>query len=453
MARKVLTDRALNALKPAAAGKRYEVMDGVVPGFGVRVTDKRKRTFILIARYAGADNPTRRALGEYGAITLETAREKARDWIKMIQRGIDPKVVEEQQLREAARARKNSVAAVAEDFIREKVLGPKFYDEWSSLEWKTIPQGRPLERKGLEVTRDIRREIIPRWGKLPITELARPEIRLVVEAKAQSAPAQARNLLGIIKRMFSWAIDKERYGLALSPADTLRPTKIFGKKKTRNRILDDVELFALWRAAKRMPYPQGSVYQLLTLNALRLNEAADAAKPEFDFAKKLWTIPEDRMKGDDADARAHVVPLTDDTMALLASLPKFRTGHFVFSTTFGKSPVWIGNKVKRRLDRQMLLTLRALARLRGDDPKKVTLKHWVNHDIRRTVRSNLSALRVSEEVREAVLAHARPGIKQTYDLHDYVDEKREALELWAARLRAIVEPPPANVVSIATARG
>ena len=212
MARKVLTDRALKALKPAAAGKRYEVMDGVVPGFGVRVTDKRKRTFILIARYAGADNPTRRALGEYGAITLETAREKARDWIKMIQRGIDPKEVEEQQLREAARARKNSVAAVAEDFIREKVLGPKFYDEWSSLEWKTIPQGRPLERKGLEVTRDIRREIIPRWGKLPITELARPEIRLVVEAKAQSAPAQARNLLGIIKRMFSWATDKERYG-------------------------------------------------------------------------------------------------------------------------------------------------------------------------------------------------------------------------------------------------
>ena len=239
----------------------------------------------------------------------------------------------------------------------------------------------------------------------------------------------------------------------MSPADTLRPTKIFGKKKTRSRILDDVELFALWRAAKRMPYPQGSVYQLLTLNALRLNEAADAAKPEFDFAKKLWTIPEDRMKGDDADARAHVVPLTEDTMALLASLPKFRTGHFLFSTTFGKSPVWIGNKVKRRLDRQMLLTLRALARLRGDDPKKVTLKHWVNHDIRRTVRSNLSALRVSEEVREAVLAHARPGIKQTYDLHDYVDEKREALELWAARLRAIVEPPPANVVSIATARG
>jgi hypothetical protein len=46
-----------------------------------------------------------------------------------------------------------------------------------------------------------------------------------------------------------------------------------------------------------------------------------------------------------------------------------------------------------------------------------------------------------------VLAHARPGIKGTYDHHDYADEKREALELWAARLRSIVEPlPPADNV-------
>jgi hypothetical protein len=53
-------------------------------------------------------------------------------------------------------------------------------------------------------------------------------------------------------------------------------------------------------------------------------------------------------------------------------------------------------------------------------------------------------LKITEEAREAVLAHARPGIKGTYDHHHYLDEKREALELWAARLRTIVEPrrPP-----------
>jgi hypothetical protein len=57
-------------------------------------------------------------------------------------------------------------------------------------------------------------------------------------------------------------------------------------------------------------------------------------------------------------------------------------------------------------------------------------------------------------VREAVLAHVRPGIKGTYDVHDYLDEKREALELWAARLRSLVEPLSAgNVVRLAAAAG
>ena len=78
------------------------------------------------------------------------------------------------------------------------------------------------------------------------------------------------------------------------------------------------------------------------------------------------------------------------------------------------------------------------------------LPHWTNHDIRRTVRSRLSRLKIAEEAREAVLAHVRPGIKGVYDKHDYLDEKREALELWAARLRSIVSPAPANVVPLKT---
>lgn len=437
MTKKVLTDRALKALKPAASGKRYDVMDGVVPGFGVRVTDKGQRTFILVARYPGAENPTRRALGEYGVITLEAAREKARDWIKMIQRGADPKDVEEQQLQAAARARKNSFAAVAEDFIAEKLIGPD-------------PE-HPIERKGREVERDVRRELLPAWGRRPITEIAARDIRDIVKAKRRTAPAQARNLLGTIKRMFSWAVDQDCYGLTASPADTLKPSKIVGDKVSGQRILSDLELFALWRAVERTPYPHGPAYQLLILTALRLNEGADASRPEFDFSNRLWTIPAERMKGKNGKARPHVVPLTDDILTVVNKLPHFKTGEYLFSTTFGASPVWMSDKVKKRIDERMLRTMRALARRRGDDPAKVKIAHWTNHDIRRTVRSGLSRLKVTEEAREAVMAHARPGIKGTYDLYDYLDEKREALDLWAARLRSILNPPPASVIPIAGA--
>ena len=54
MAKRTLNDRTLKALKPAAAGTRYDVMDLVVPGFGIRVTDRGQRTFILIARFPGS---------------------------------------------------------------------------------------------------------------------------------------------------------------------------------------------------------------------------------------------------------------------------------------------------------------------------------------------------------------------------------------------------------------
>ena len=97
----------------------------------------------------------------------------------------------------------------------------------------------------------------------------------------------------------------------------------------------------------------------------------------------------------------------------------------------------------------MRISLQALARSRGEeDAGRVALQPWTNHDIRRSVRSQLSRLKIPEEVREAVLAHVRPGIRKVYDVHDYLDEKREALRLWGARLRSIVTLPPANVVAL-----
>jgi integrase len=319
--------------------------------------------------------------------------------------------------------RKNTFAAVAEDFIKEKLPG---------------------ERKGREVERDIRREFIPAWGRLPITEVTDLQIISVIKVRKQTAPAQARNLLGIAKRLFSWAVDQRAYGLTASPAETLKPTKLIGKKKPRHRILDDDELFALWRTIGRLKYPYGPAYRLLLLTALRLNEVADASWSEFDLEKKIWIIPAGRMKGDNDEARSHAVPLTADIMAVLKELPRFRRGKYLFSSTFGEKPVWLSDKIKEKIDARMLRTLRALARRRGEGDAE--FEPWINHDIRRTVRSNLSRLKITEEAREAVLAHARPGIKGTYDVYDYFDEKREALELWAKRLRSVVEPPPPNVV-------
>ena len=100
----------------------------------------------------------------------------------------------------------------------------------------------------------------------------------------------------------------------------------------------------------------------------------------------------------------------------------------------------MASPIKRDLDRRMLRTLKAMARRRGEDHHAVTLPNWTNHDLRRVVRSGLSALRVPHNVAEAVLAHKPPGIVGTYDIHEYQDEKREALEAWAQHLAKITNP-------------
>ena len=427
--RKNLTPTSITGLKPAPKGTRYQVMDAQVPGFGIRVTDTGNRTFILRTRYPGSPSPSRREIGNCADISLTDAREKARKWRALVGQGIDPAAVEAAERAAEARKHATTFEVVAEDFIKEKLPG---------------------ERKGSDVEREIRRDLLPRWKDRPIASITDLDVLTIIKAKIPDGKVGSRNLLALIKRFFRWVVAQRVYGVTMSPCASLQASAIIGETSgPRDRVLSDDEIFAYWRAATRTPYPYGAIYQVLMLTALRLSEVADASLPEFDFRNQLWVIPAGRMKGKNAgkkQARAHAVPLTADLLTLLEKLPRFNQGRYLFSTTNGVSPVWMGSKPKERLDRRMLRTLRALARKRGDDFRAVELPHFVQHDVRRTVRSQLSRLKVAEEVREAILAHARPGIKKVYDIHDYLDEKRDALELWSARLRQIVSPPPDNVI-------
>jgi integrase len=417
--RKTLNDRMLKALKPRKDGKPYDVMDAIVPGMGVRVLGSGERTFVLVARYPGSRNPARRAIGGYGELTLEKARGKARDWLEQLRKGVDPVVAAHAQRQLELRRQKNSFDAVAEEFIKRHVS-------------KT--------RKAAIVEREIRREFVDRWSGRPITDITSHDVVAVIdEAVDRGAPYQAHNLLGHVRTLFNWAIARGVYGLERSPCDRLRPAAVIGKKLPRQRILNDDEIRALWAASGAVDYPYGPAFRLLLLTGQRKSEVGEARWSEFDLAKKLWTIPAERMKAD----AAHVVPLSEAALAVLADLPRFKSGEYLFSTTFGRKPVSGYSKAKTRLDRVMLEKLHELT---GHERAK--LEPFVIHDIRRTMRTGLSALPIPDLVRELVIAHTKPGLHKVYDRHGYGDEKAKALELWAARVRDIVKPSPANVVAI-----
>jgi hypothetical protein len=146
------------------------------------------------------------------------------------------------------------------------------------------------------------------------------------------------------------------------------------------------------------------------------------------------------------------VPLTDEVVEILKSLPRFKNADHLFSTTFGEKPVSGFSKAKRRLDALMLQELQKLSAERGEDPKRVRLPGWVIHDIRRTGRTGLSALPVPDLVRELVIAHTKPGLHKVYDQYAYLEEKRQAPELWAARLLTTITAAPTNVIHFRTAR-
>ena len=228
----------------------------------------------------------------------------------------------------------------------------------------------------------------------------------IKEVKAR-APAQARNLLGYAKRLFAWAVAQHAYGLDESPAERLQPKDLIGKKNMRQRVLTDTELCALWRAAEKLAYPYGDLFRLLALTGQRKSEVAEARWREFNLSQKLWTIPPERMNGD----AAHEVPLTDDAIAILKALPRFKNGDFVFSTTFGTKPVNGFSKAKVNLDRAMA------AELGG------AVAPFVIHDVRRSMRTALIFQLPIPDRAAGIGDRTQPGLHKVYDQHSYRQEK------------------------------
>ena len=227
--RKQFSDAFIRGLK-AKPGQRVDYWDTKVPGFGVRVTGRGAKSYVLYTRYPPSDVPTRRVLGNTG-MGLAAARQKAREWLNQIDRGIDPTAIERQQQEAAKREQRTTFAAVAEDWLSEAVRG---------------------QRKAHEVEADVRREFMPRWGDKPITDITALDIRDAIKEVKGRAPAQARNLLGYAKRLFAWAEAQHVYGIEQSLVDRLarlKPKDIIGKKVIRQRVLNDAEMRALWRAA------------------------------------------------------------------------------------------------------------------------------------------------------------------------------------------------------------
>jgi integrase len=437
-----LTAEHLASLKPepAAAGDKPRTYDkpdvgrGAVAGLRLRVTSGGAKSWVLLARFPSGKrdgkphNPTRRAIGSWPAMTLPEARDVASTWNTLIAKGIDPQEHEakqreaEQEERDAkGRQKAQTFANVAARFIAEHVVGPD--------------PAHPRKRTANAIKLLVERKLVARWRDRPVTEITRADVRALLKREAATSESSAHQTFAYLRTLFSWAIDEEIVpGLVTSPCDRIKPAKTIGERKARQRVLTDNEVKLIWRASEGSPlevYPFMPFIRLLLILGCRRGELAAATRGEIDLGKGTWALTGERTKTDEP----RIVPLPRVAIDILAAMPI--TGPYLFSTTHGRLPIAGFSYVKDALDAK-------IAKLNGGEP----IAPWRLHDLRRTMRTNLSAISmISPLVAELMIGHAQRGVLAVYDVHRYADEQRAGFEAWASRLRSIVEPQPDNVVA------
>jgi integrase len=278
----------------------------------------------------------------------------------------------------------------------------------------------------------LTRTIIPALGEKHIAEIRRRDIIAVVEDVAERlGRPTAIAATKVLHKCLAWAVARDL--IDANPASGVPVGELIGRLKPRDRLLTDAELRAVWQAIPRVGPPWSTVYKLLLLTGLRLNEVAAARWRWFDHTAGTLLLPAEVTK----NGEAMLVPPPPLALDLLRMTPHF-TGPFIFSSNGGHTQLQAASGAKQRLDK----ALREMGTEVGA---------FVIHDFRRVVRSGLGRIGIPPVVAELCLGHKQAGIIGVYDRHSYFDEKRDALLRWQTQLLSIVEPPPTgdNVLPLA----
>ena len=289
--------------------------DAGVPGFGVKVTPKGRRVFIVMYRLAGAGSRLRKyTIGPYGRITLPMARAQAQkilpqDWMGVTQ------------------LRKRNNHGAASWSIKSTISSKDLFRSMS-----------PRVGTSKRLTNLLRRDVIPYWGTKSIHEIKKRDVSDLVSLIAQRNAHASHRLLKTLKTFFKWCVG--RAVIDFSPTDGLTS----GYRETsRDRVLTDQELAAIILGARKMPHPYRGIVEFLALTGQRREEVAQLTRNELDEKARIWIIPSSRTK----NKKAHIVHLSGPAWKVVAKTPE---GELVFGTLRGKRFQAFG-KGKRALDK------------------------------------------------------------------------------------------------------
>jgi len=384
-----LTDRLMKNLRTEATVQEF--WDQSFPGsFGVRIRKSGRKTFMLLYRAGGRRR--RMQLGIYPAISLADARAQAFKMLGAVQRGED----------------------VAEQRQQERKAGS--FEELAELylERHARPHKKPASIK--EDTRILNTYLLPVWGRRSFRSITRADVISLldyIQFKRQ-APVMANRVKALTSTIFNFALRK-----ALAPVTFANPcthVELPFKEKSRDRVLSDDEIQALWEDLENRAEPTASIFRLMLLIGQRPGETKVMRWRDLDD-NYIWTIPATETK----TKREHRVPLSTQATAVIEELRPFSgDSEFVFASPRGGNIRWL-----QKMSQQI---------------QKNTGFHFRPHDLRRTCATNLSKLGIDDVTIARILNHSWP-LQQTtavYNRWDKLPEMGHALRIWGEHLEHLV---------------
>jgi integrase len=400
-----LTD--LEIRKRIEAGKAFE---GVSDGDGLYICwpkgadgEPRYTKPIWRFRYKIGGKPRIMNIGTYGKPGLAEARKTVKELRARVALGFDP-ATEKQERKVEGKAKAEAlqnirtVAQLADEFFGRYVEGKLKRPE--------------MIRQRLE--KHIKRSAI---GGLPVDQVKPLQIDTLLTGIVDTGKLRlANDILRWTKRIFNFGVT--RHYLESNPAAAFGTSDAGGKENSRMRALTLTEIAALFTAmkdSKSFSRENELAVRLLLLLGVRKMELLAAPWSEFDLDGAVWRLPAARTKTE-IDIQ---IPLPAIAVEMLRELNTLSCGSaFVFPRRGG-----LGGRDKPMAASTLNIALAALPH---------DLEPFTIHDFRRTVRTQLAALNIPPHICERCLNHKIPGVAGVYDRFDYFEERKAALNAWAA---------------------
>lgn len=358
-------------------------------------------------------------------LSLEQARGRVRELrIRYLAGARNLRAVLDADEREAERQRHAlQVAAVADAALQRATLGALLAAYVAQLRRDGKPSARAVERA-------IALNVQAAWPVLwdtPAESITADDLLSVIAKLADADKLrEAAKLRAYLRAAYAAAIRARQDARALPALRVLRVTvnpardlvTIEGATQARERALSLAELRAYWKRICALPYASGALlrFHLLT-GAQRVEQLGRLTTNDFDADTEIVRLRDG--KGRRKVPRIHDVPLIAGAADAMQAMQGGALGPFLFTVTAGESGA-VYATVQHRV-RDVAAAMQAAGELEKGA--------FTVGDLRRTVETRLSAAGVGVDVRAQLQSHGLGGVQaRHYDRHDYLSEKRAALE-------------------------